>query len=405
MMNAPTGTLIAYATAPGRVASDGESANGLYTSVLLKYMKDPTLNLEQVFKRVRTEVTEKSSGAQVPWETTSLTGGDFFLTTAATVAEKETKVSNYAKESREITTGGEDPEKALQFYTEAQEKYNQGLYEEAVKLYSKAIEFNPLDFQSYLWRGHSKYSMGYQNGVTNSKMLDESIVDYSKTIQLSPGDSEAYYYRANAKKLLKKYNEAIPDFTLSIRYDPKKSEAYYYRGLTYYLLEKYGAAIEDFTKTISLNSENPDNYYWRGASYYGIEEYNQSIEDFDKAIALNPDYLDAYLYKADAYYSLADYTTALKFYEHVIQRNPTLTTALIYFAHCYYNLGNYETALIHYMKVLEADANYADAYYWRSHLYFHGLKDKDKALKEIKKALAIDPDNETYVTFYDTYLK
>ncbi|NJN28894.1 MAG: hypothetical protein HC819_24460 [Cyclobacteriaceae bacterium] len=41
MMNAPTGSLIAYATAPGRVASDGQGSNGLYTSALLKYINDP----------------------------------------------------------------------------------------------------------------------------------------------------------------------------------------------------------------------------------------------------------------------------------------------------------------------------------------------------------------------------
>lgn len=404
MMNAPTGSLIAYATAPGSVASDGENANGLYTSVLLKYMKDPALNLEQVFKRVRTEVTEKSSGAQVPWETTSLTGGDFFLTASITTTE-ETKTSNFSKESREINALGEDPAKALEYYTQAQEKYGLALYEEAIELYSKALEYNPLDFQAYLWRGHSKYSLGYLNSVINSKMLEEAIIDYSKTIQLNPGDSEAYYYRANSKKLLQKYNEAIPDFTLSLRYDPKKSESYYYRGLTYYLLEKYGAAAEDLTKTIELSPENPDNFYWRGASYYGLEEYARSLEDFDKAIELNPDYFDAYLYKADAYYSLQNYDTAIQFYEFYTKHFPNSTTALIYIAHCHYNQGSYDMALSKYHKVLTVDVNYADAYYWRSHLYFYGLKNKDKAIQEIKKALAINPIEEKYLILQEEELK
>jgi hypothetical protein len=37
-MAAPTGTLIAYSTAPGKVAADGEGRNGLYTGELLKAM-------------------------------------------------------------------------------------------------------------------------------------------------------------------------------------------------------------------------------------------------------------------------------------------------------------------------------------------------------------------------------
>ncbi|MEM9390485.1 MAG: caspase domain-containing protein [Bacteroidota bacterium] len=78
-MNAPTGSLIAYATSPGTTASDGEGSNGLYTSALLKYMKTPGLTIEQMFKRVRSEVEERSGKTQVPWESTSLKGEFYFV--------------------------------------------------------------------------------------------------------------------------------------------------------------------------------------------------------------------------------------------------------------------------------------------------------------------------------------
>jgi len=76
---APAGTLIAFATDPGAVAADGTGSNGLYTGVLVKMMKQPCLTLEQMFKRVRTEVKQLSEGQQVPWETTSLEGEDLYL--------------------------------------------------------------------------------------------------------------------------------------------------------------------------------------------------------------------------------------------------------------------------------------------------------------------------------------
>jgi formylglycine-generating enzyme required for sulfatase activity len=78
---APTSTLIAYATAPGRTASDGLGANGLYTAELLAAMRTPGLPIEDVFKQVRIRVREKSGGQQVPWESSSLTG-DFYFTPA-----------------------------------------------------------------------------------------------------------------------------------------------------------------------------------------------------------------------------------------------------------------------------------------------------------------------------------
>lgn len=76
---AKQGAIIAFATAPGSVASDGEGRNGLYTSKLLKYMNHPELTLEEVFKRVRIDVSSESAGKQVPWENNSLTG-DFYFT-------------------------------------------------------------------------------------------------------------------------------------------------------------------------------------------------------------------------------------------------------------------------------------------------------------------------------------
>lgn len=71
-LDAPTGTFLAYATAPGNVAQDGAGKNGLYTSYLLQELKKPNASIENVFKRVRFSVRQASGGTQVPWETTSL---------------------------------------------------------------------------------------------------------------------------------------------------------------------------------------------------------------------------------------------------------------------------------------------------------------------------------------------
>lgn len=80
-VDAPSGTLIAYATAPGSVAEDGRGRNGLYTSHLLESMKNPDSYIEMVFKRVRKGVYQESSGRQIPWESSSLVGDFSFNST------------------------------------------------------------------------------------------------------------------------------------------------------------------------------------------------------------------------------------------------------------------------------------------------------------------------------------
>jgi hypothetical protein len=78
-MDAPTGTLLAYATAPGNTADDGEGANGLYTENLLREMKVREAKIEDVFKRVRLGVRRASGGRQIPWESTSLEEDFWFV--------------------------------------------------------------------------------------------------------------------------------------------------------------------------------------------------------------------------------------------------------------------------------------------------------------------------------------
>jgi formylglycine-generating enzyme required for sulfatase activity len=77
-VNAPSGTLIAYATSPGAVASDGPGENGVYTGELLKTMQAPGLRIEDVFKQVRSEVRQLTEGKQTPWESSSLEGDFYF---------------------------------------------------------------------------------------------------------------------------------------------------------------------------------------------------------------------------------------------------------------------------------------------------------------------------------------
>jgi len=94
-MDAPSGTLIAYSTAPGAVATDGTGRNSPYTAALATAMGRPGLAVERVFKQVRIQVMEQTDGQQTPWEASSLTGEFAFvpgrpeaLTVAATGAPR-----------------------------------------------------------------------------------------------------------------------------------------------------------------------------------------------------------------------------------------------------------------------------------------------------------------------------
>jgi len=77
-MSSPTGTLIAYATAPGSVAADGFGRNGIYTKHILQNIRLPDIPVEIMFKRVREGVERETRRLQTPWDSSSLKGDFVF---------------------------------------------------------------------------------------------------------------------------------------------------------------------------------------------------------------------------------------------------------------------------------------------------------------------------------------
>jgi hypothetical protein len=82
-MDAPTGTFVAFATAPGKVALDGAMGqrNSPFTKSLLKAIQTPDVPIELIFKDVRRMVLEETKNEQVPWDNSSLVGDFVFRRT------------------------------------------------------------------------------------------------------------------------------------------------------------------------------------------------------------------------------------------------------------------------------------------------------------------------------------
>ena len=77
-MDAPSGSLIVYATAIGRKAKDGEGRNGTFTASLLRYLPQPNLEVGMLLRQVREEVKKNTGDTQVPWSSSSLIGRFYF---------------------------------------------------------------------------------------------------------------------------------------------------------------------------------------------------------------------------------------------------------------------------------------------------------------------------------------
>lgn len=96
-MDAPVGSFVAYAATPGKTAGDGKGKNSLYTESLIRQIRTPGMKIEDVFKRVRTEVRSKSKGGQAPLARSSLEGNFYFA--SGSVVAKVTPATSAVKET------------------------------------------------------------------------------------------------------------------------------------------------------------------------------------------------------------------------------------------------------------------------------------------------------------------
>jgi len=135
-MNAPSGSLIAYSTAPGKTALDGVGRNSPYTSALLQHIKTPNITVIEIFQGVRSTVMAKSGSKQIPWESTSLRGNFYFSTKG--------KVNGFSKKQAWLETERREFEQTkLEFEQERQKSKSQEVELSSVPQKLKYIPSSP----------------------------------------------------------------------------------------------------------------------------------------------------------------------------------------------------------------------------------------------------------------------
>jgi hypothetical protein len=71
-MEAPPTMLVAFSSAPGTFAEDSDDAYGAYAGAIAEMVREPGLDLDTIFTRIRVRTHELTQGRQTPWHTASL---------------------------------------------------------------------------------------------------------------------------------------------------------------------------------------------------------------------------------------------------------------------------------------------------------------------------------------------
>ncbi len=120
---------------------------------------------------------------------------------------------------------------------------------------------------------------------------DEAVKLYSVAIEINAEDPEiynAYFNRGQAFMFLGKVNEALVDYTDTIRLNPLFEKAYRMRGIIYLNTGRYIEASNDFSRFIDLAPNNPSGYANRGSALLHLGNYDKAEVDLNRSIAIDP---------------------------------------------------------------------------------------------------------------------
>ncbi len=202
--NAPVGTFISYSTSPGNVASDGDGHNSPYTEALLRYMKEPGLTIEQVFKGARAKLGKETGGKQIPWELSSLQG-EFYFNQGKAVKRLE-KATASKEEVKEDTSA--DMENEQRKIAEEREKLRQ---ETEIFEQRKALA----EEQRKLEEERKQLAMAQRPSVPTAKEIkrdgrfiaynDGTVLDTRTNLMWAAKDNGSGINWANAKSYCENY--------------------------------------------------------------------------------------------------------------------------------------------------------------------------------------------------------
>jgi hypothetical protein len=145
-INNAKGMYIAYATAPGEVASDGSGKNGLFTKHLITNIKNPNLTLNQVFDSTRADVYNESRNKQLPWTSSSVIGTFYFNVDGKVKPQQGRKEYPKAQNKPKVSSDEQTfwyvvkEENTPEYYQLYLQKYPQGYYADDAQYFIDEIK-------------------------------------------------------------------------------------------------------------------------------------------------------------------------------------------------------------------------------------------------------------------------
>ncbi|HYM95436.1 MAG TPA: tetratricopeptide repeat protein [Chitinophagaceae bacterium] len=269
----------------------------------------------------------------------------------------------------------------------------QGKYTDAYSFYTRAVSYDPNNYNAY-------WEMGYYKDLEGRD--EDALVDYGKAINVvkslndpSKDADLATLYRNEAllHKVLGRYDDALNAINMAIQTNPNYSKAYKTRAEIYSAQKKYDKARADYINATGLEKDKKnisDLYLNSSLMAMDMLDYKSSLDDLNKAVELDPSDGMNYWHRAIIYQYKKNYAQAIKECGTALDLYKTDSSSLSGLYKLRASLkdktSNYAGAVEDYQAALKFYPDDYDTYYKLGRLFKTKMKNNDLGNANLSKA-------------------
>lgn len=280
------------------------------------------------------------------------------------------------------------------YYNDAVVESNEGRYQNAIELFTKALAQDKKDTASYKSRGNVKFIM---------KDYEGALLDYIEVLKLDSFNYEIYSLIGDVKMEQKLFTEAIEFYTTCTNIKPDQPSVYFNCALAKNIIGNKFGSVFDYDRAIAYNPKYTKAFFNMALIKQEMGDFRGAMEDYDIVVALDPKFVEAYYNRGVLVTELYNDTLALKDFNAVIQLDPKKIKAYQTRANIYYIQKQFELALNDYTFALQIDTLDKLSYYGRAVTRLM-LEDYSGALADFDMAAKLDASNAN-VHFYKAYAR
>ncbi|XP_071495128.1 uncharacterized protein [Diadema antillarum] len=257
--------------------------------------------------------------------------------------------------------------------------------EDAVAIYSSALEVNPFFIDAYLGRGNAFMDYGHRETTLLARR------DYQRALLLEPECLVARVNLAYNMQISGQYKLAWNLFSACLQLNPEYRPALEGRAMVSLQMSDPYAALLDMNTALRI-AKTAELFVNRGVVNQFLQDHESAMTDYQAAIRKDPKYALAFFNAANLYFSNRQFIQALQFYDKTLELNPSDESALLNRAITKVLMRDARGALEDFFEAVKLSPFSAHLYFNRGNLYT-SLKRYQLAENDYSEALNLQPDD------------